>query len=414
MSIFVFKTDDFSCVDMNALSSPIGMLQFSADGSIATLPWGALLPGNYSNPFDLSAVFAPRPNGPSPFADADALGTSLGSMRDTAAQSLPSSEMEDSIPIEGTLLECHPSSNRLQALLRELQQLNPMVSELRLGGNCLGDGGLQSVLKVLQLLPTVTSLDLTFSQITAAGVHLLRETLMLHAPPAGSATVHRADVSWAEGGNRGSSGIGCGLQAVGLAWNDLEDTGAEELAELLRLPSGLLHLSAAHCGITNKGALFLRDAMRSNTRLEFMGLNGNAITDVSILDNILTATSFNHKNALARAEQEAQALRERTRSDEGNSASPLHSPGATLRRALRLITASQSFHSLRRGTSALREGVPVEVAPFSNLDIPQVVETVDGENLLDRSGPADGGHSISAIPQGSGRETSFFMEAAAF
>ena len=59
--------------------------------------------------------------------------------------------------------------------------------------------------------------------------------------------------------------------------NEISDTGASYLADLLQVNKNITHLDLSNNNITSKGASYLKDALASNTKIKFVYLHNNYI-----------------------------------------------------------------------------------------------------------------------------------------
>eukprot|EP01064_Diplonema_japonicum_P036425 TRINITY_DN8162_c0_g3_i1.p1 TRINITY_DN8162_c0_g3~~TRINITY_DN8162_c0_g3_i1.p1 ORF type:complete len:223 (+),score=36.93 TRINITY_DN8162_c0_g3_i1:68-670(+) len=140
---------------------------------------------------------------------------------------------------------------------------NKSLKRVYLGGCMLGGSGALRVMKALKDSPArLSELDLFFNQITDADIPPILETLM----------------AWGD----------AAPYFLGLAWNDITDTGAATLLPLLKwaTKSSITRLSLANCLLTQDTAVLYADELVSNTRITELNLQGNTGISQATLEQI--------------------------------------------------------------------------------------------------------------------------------
>ncbi|KAJ1627881.1 hypothetical protein T492DRAFT_168552 [Pavlovales sp. CCMP2436] len=152
------------------------------------------------------------------------------------------------------------------------------ITELSLRGNAMGDFGAQAFAEALTLNRSITKLDLSDNGIDELGAVALAAMLTK------CELMKFVDFSWNCIRLDGAAALAEALKTssvvrLNLAWNGLGDRGAKALAEALQ---ELLFLDISKNNLGEPAAAAVASALRVNTTLRSLQLNGNALTDKGV------------------------------------------------------------------------------------------------------------------------------------
>ena len=172
-------------------------------------------------------------------------------------------------------------NDRLQSKIAQSQNL----TDIDLLGNKLNDDDMEIVISQAINQQHCIHLRLTHNQFTFIGASILADALTHNS------TLERLSLWKNQIGDKGvqslSDALSCNrnaLKKLDLSENEITNHGAEYLAQMLRTNTVLTHLSLSHNKITDHGLQFLTDALRNrNKTLQTLSLTQNKLlTDTSV------------------------------------------------------------------------------------------------------------------------------------
>jgi hypothetical protein len=151
------------------------------------------------------------------------------------------------------LTEAGADKESLRILKESLQnQSTKTFTTLDLYGNKFGDEGLNEIIPMVEMFPSITVLKLEFNGITSVGAQMLVDWLKKYR----------------------------GLKELNLYENrKIGDAGATAFANLISSGTTLENIDLFGCGITDVGAKAIAKSMRNNKTLRKLELNGNEISE---------------------------------------------------------------------------------------------------------------------------------------
>ncbi|XP_038625902.1 centrosomal protein of 78 kDa isoform X1 [Tachyglossus aculeatus] len=182
-----------------------------------------------------------------------------------------------------------------QDLILLTQGLNKSASleHLSLAHCPIGDGGLKTICQSIKNSTTLKTVNFTGCNLTWHGADLMANILKFQA-------IKRHGEAWAESLRYRRPDIDCmaGLRRITLNCNPrIGDHGARVLAECLGEDLWLKALDLQQCGIANKGAMALRDALESNAILVILDIRKNPLVDTVLIKGIMKRILQNGSSA---------------------------------------------------------------------------------------------------------------------
>ncbi|XP_001511422.2 centrosomal protein of 78 kDa [Ornithorhynchus anatinus] len=182
-----------------------------------------------------------------------------------------------------------------QDLILLTQGLNKSASleHLSLAHCPIGDGGVKTICQSIKNSTTLKTVNFTGCNLTWHGADHLANILKFQA-------IKRRGEAWAESLRYRRPDLDCmaGLRRITLNCNPrIGDHGARILAECLGEDLWLKALDLQQCGIANKGAMALRDALESNVILVILDIRKNPLVDPVLIKGIMKKIIQNGSSA---------------------------------------------------------------------------------------------------------------------
>ena len=221
--------------------------------------------------------------------------------------------------------------------LAEALKINTSVTTIALYQNNIGDAGEQAVQQIMaytsrneleQLLqrirandPTLTTINLSYKDIGAAGAQALAEALKTNT------SVTTINLHYNNIGDAGSQALAKALKTntsvttIYLFENNIGDAGAQALAEALKTNTSVTKIYLTNNKIGAAGAQALAEVLKTNTSVTKINLSSNKIRDAgaqalaeALKTNTTVSTIDLHDNKIgdAGAQSLAEALKTNT------------------------------------------------------------------------------------------------------